>query len=423
MPTTRRSRREAVTTMRQVKRVSSGHAAVEGPSPMPVREATLQGEMGPNPSPQTRRREGTTYIVIPTLNEAANLRKLIPQLAGTLSKTSYRILVVDDGSKDSTQELIESFGREGYPVEVLERGKRLGIGSAIRDGLSWCLARGDVSVIITMDADLSHDPSEIPNLLGALSDSNLVQGSRYTSGGQIVNWTWRRRLLSLGANTLVHILLRTGMKDHTSFFRAYSRRAAEAAITAEGCDSYDWALGSLVAVRAHGLPVHEVPIICRERSDGESKLNIEAMLGWLGFVIREGTKGHSWTRSLVKFPRFALVGASGIVVNQVLLFLLFGILGMWPLVALSIGIEGSILWNFMLNERWTFDTERKKGGPRSRLVRYHAVCALGIGINLAIFAVLHMALNVNYLVSNLIAILAAFTANLRGSVSWAWQTG
>jgi len=111
------------------------------------------------------------------------------------------------------------------------------------------------------------------------------------------------------------------------------------------------------------------------------------------------------------------------VVNQVLLFLLFGILGMWPLAALSIGIEGSILWNFMLNERWTFDTERKNGKSRVRLVRYHAVCAVGIGINLALFAVLHMVLNVNYLVSNLIAILVAFTANLRGSVSWAWQAG
>ena len=231
--------------------------------------------------------------MIPTLNEALNLRTLVPRLGKAMSKTSYRILVVDDGSTDGTQELIESFGREGYPVEVLERGKRLGIGSAIRDGLSLCLARGDVSAIITMDADLSHDPSEIPNLLDALSDTNLVQGSRYTSGGQIVNWNWPRRLLSLVANTLVHIVLRTGMRDHTTYFRAYSRRAAEAAITAEGCDSYDWAVGSLVAVRAHGLPVREVPIIFRERSDGESKLNFGAMFRWLRFVMREGMKGRA----------------------------------------------------------------------------------------------------------------------------------
>ena len=388
---------------------------------MPFREATRLDEMGPNPSPPTQGLDGTTYIVIPTLNEAANLRRLVPQLSRTLSKTSYRIVVVDDGSTDGTQEMIESLGREGYPVEVLERGKRLGIGSAIRDGLSWCLARGDVNAIVTMDADLSHNPSDIPNLLGALSDANLVQGSRYTSGAQIVNWDWRRRLASLVANTLAHTLLQTGMKDNTTYFRAYSRRAAEAAITAEGCDGYDWALGSLLAVRARGLSVREVPIIFRERSDGESKLDIEAMLRWLRFVMREGTKGRAWTRSLVKFPRFALVGASGIVVNQALLFLLFGLLGMWPLAALSIGIEASILWNFMLNERWTFDTERTKGKSGARLARYHAVCALGIGINLAIFAVLTMALNINYLVSNLIAILAAFTANLRGSVSWAWQ--
>lgn len=376
-----------------------------------------------DPSPPTEGLAGTTYVVIPTLNEAANLRKLLPQLDRTLSQTSHRILVVDDGSTDGTQEMIESFRRQGYRVELLERGERLGIGSAIRDGLALCLARGDVKAIITMDGDLSHDPSEIPNLLGALSDSNLVQGSRYTSGGQIVNWSWLRRLSSLGANTLAHILLRTGMKDHTSYFRAYSRRAAEAAIETEGCDSYDWALGSLVAVRARGLPIREVPIIFRDRGDGESKLSIEAILQWLRFVLRESSKGRVWRRSLVKFPRFALVGASGIVVNQALLFLFFGLIGMWPLAALSIGIEGSILWNFMLNERWTFDTEPKKGKSRDRLVRYHAVCGIGIGINLALFAILHMALDINYLVSNLIAILAAFTANLRGSVSWAWQAG
>jgi len=359
------------------------------------------------------------YIVAPTLNEAANLPTLVEGINRAMGGRAYRIVLVDDGSTDGTLEIAGSLRAAGRPISVVERGTKLGIGSAIRDGLAWCLGREDADLIVTMDADLSHDPAEIPRLLDAAADAELVQGSRYVPGGRVM-WSWSRRLLSLVANALVHVVLQTGMKEHTTYFRVYSRCAAEAALSAEGCDGYEWALGSLVAIRKRNLGIREVPITFRERDGGSSKMTLPAMIKWIQFVLRRGSEEPGIARTIAQLPRFAAVGALGFVVNQAVLFALHGVAGLYPLLAAVFAVEVSILSNFTLNDRWTFRRRTRSSSRWGRLGTYHGACALGILMNLGVFALLTLGLGVNYLVANFFAILIGFATNFRGSTTWTW---
>jgi dolichol-phosphate mannosyltransferase len=370
-----------------------------------------------NRPPESRR---SAYIVIPTLNESANLKQLVDELERVLDGHPHHILVVDDGSTDGTQELAHSLTKAGYPIDLLERGTKLGIGSAIRDGLRWSLQQADFGCAVTMDADLTHDPGDVPQFVAGTESADLVQGSRYASGARIVDWNWSRRFLSIVANSLVRLILRTGMKEHTNYFRAYSRRAAEAASRAEDCDSYGWALESLMAVRSEGLRVKEVPITYRERTEGSSKLTLGEMVTWVRCLITMCLKQHRGNDFLARAPRFVAVGATGIVVNQVVLFALFGIFGVWPLAALIVAIEASLIWNFEWNDRWTFRGRTNGSSRIRRFALYHAVCAAGIAINVGVFALLALGLGVNYMLSNLVAIVAGFATNFGGSTSWAW---
>ncbi len=362
----------------------------------------------------------TTAFVIPTLNESDSLAELVAGIAGVMGVRPYRVLVVDDGSTDGTVELVRALIAGGHPVDLLERGEKLGIGSAVRDGLLWGLTLPSVERIVTIDADLSHDPRDVPRLLRAAETVDLVQGSRYVIGGRILNWGWSRRLLSLIANMLVRVLLRTEMREHTTYFRAYSRRAAEAAVRAEGCGGYDWALGSLSAVRNEGLSLSEVPITFRERKGGKSKMSPEAMVRWAQYLVSAALNSRRVGSPATHLPRFAAVGGLGIFVNLAALYLLLGVAGLWPFAALALAIETSITSNFIGNDLWTFRNRRAGTSRWRRFGVYHAVCALGFAVNLVVFAVLTLGFGANYLLANMLAILAGFGANLRGSVSWAW---
>src|ERR1700738_2058756 len=159
-------------------------------------------------------------VVLPTYNESANIDRVLRRIRDSLAAAT--VLVVDDGSPDGTAEIAETLGKELGNIEVMRRHAKSGLGSAYRAGFRWGLER-DFDACVEMDADLSHEPEALPELVGVLSSScELAVGSRYISGGSIPNWAWHRRLLSRGGNVYASTMLGLGVADSTSGFRAYS---------------------------------------------------------------------------------------------------------------------------------------------------------------------------------------------------------
>ena len=211
-------------------------------------------------------------VVVPTYNERENLPVLVAQL---MQQPNVSVLVVDDQSPDETGEVAEALARE-YPgrIEVMHRTGARGLGRSYIDGILTMLARPvQVDVICQMDADLSHDPRHLPALIAATERADIVIGSRYVPGGDIVNWPKRRRMLSRFANSYIRMVTRLRARDCTSGYRCW-RRDALAAIqlatfTSEG---YSFLVEMLYAASAARLRFAEVPITFVERRLGESKL-------------------------------------------------------------------------------------------------------------------------------------------------------
>ncbi|MET1160105.1 MAG: polyprenol monophosphomannose synthase [Thermoprotei archaeon] len=227
-------------------------------------------------------------VVIPTYCERENIIQLLDSLRNTLESSGYRyhILVVDDNSPDGTAEAVREYGNRVRGVEVVVRPGKMGLGSAIRDGMRRLLGDSEITHIVTMDADFSHNPGEMPRLLSKAGDSDLVIGSRYVRGGKALNWGFHRRLISWGANTLIRLLYRTGVKDHTSNYRVYSRRAVEDIVKLSRENGYEWVIEALLILHARGYRIAEVPITFTNRKAGRSKLGLRDILAWLFFMLK-----------------------------------------------------------------------------------------------------------------------------------------
>jgi dolichol-phosphate mannosyltransferase len=222
-------------------------------------------------------------VVIPTYNECENIDRVLRRVRGALPDAT--VLVVDDGSPDGTGDIAEKVGAEIGNIEIMRRAEKSGLGSAYRAGFRWGLDRG-FDVCVEMDADLSHDPDALPDLVAPLGKGfELVIGSRYVPGGSIPNWAWHRRLLSRGGNVYASTLLGLGVTDSTAGFRAYSasvlNRIALDDIRAEG---YGFQIEMTYQAKRAGAPIVEVPIRFVDRTEGESKMSTFIVVEALGLV-------------------------------------------------------------------------------------------------------------------------------------------
>jgi dolichol-phosphate mannosyltransferase len=220
-------------------------------------------------------------VVIPTYQEAENLPVLLHELEGLLLKEDVTIIVVDDNSGDGTAEIAEKLNSHYKNIVVCKRKGRLGIGTAIRDGLQIALSSPECEYFVTMDADFSHSPDDVEQLLREAPGYDIIQGSRYIKGGKILRWSFLRKATSLAANSMCKLLFRTRIHDHTSFFRVYSRRCAETLASVRQYDSYEWGIASLLIAIEMSYKIKEVPITFVNRENGKSKLNIAYILKWL----------------------------------------------------------------------------------------------------------------------------------------------
>ena len=230
-----------------------------------------------------------TLIVLPTYQEAANIANVLRRVRSSLP--SATVLVVDDGSPDGTADLADAVGAELGGIQVLRRKAKAGLGGAYRAGFAWGMER-DYEVLVEMDADLSHDPSQLPDLLRAIdSGADLAIGSRYVPGGVIPNWSWHRRALSRYGNRYASTLLGIDIADATSGFRAYrASMLADVDMAKVVADGYGFQIEMAYSVVELGGKIVEVPISFTDRTEGTSKMSSTIIVEALGLVTWWGIR-------------------------------------------------------------------------------------------------------------------------------------
>jgi dolichol-phosphate mannosyltransferase len=230
-------------------------------------------------------------VIVPTYNERENLPVLVE---GLMRHPQVRVLVVDDQSPDGTGAVADGLARtHAGRVDVLHRQGQRGLGRSYVDGIAWGIQE-PVDVICQMDADLSHDPRHLPALIDAAGRADVVIGSRYVPGGQIVNWPARRRLLSRIANIYIRQITRLDPSDCTSGYRCW-RRDALAAMSLDGfiSDGYSFLVEMLFVAAGQGARIAEVPITFVERRLGQSKLSNAVLIESALMPWRLAARGRS----------------------------------------------------------------------------------------------------------------------------------
>jgi dolichol-phosphate mannosyltransferase len=228
-------------------------------------------------------------VIVPTYNEKENIEALVTQLLAL--PTGVRVIMVDDNSPDGTGEIadrlaVESEGR----VSVIHRPGKLGLGTAYIAGFKQALADG-ADLICSMDADFSHDPRYIPDLVAKIEQGHdLVIGSRYVRGGGSTQ-SWDRKVFSWGANTITRLVLGLHARDTTAGFRCYRRQALESLdLDSIKSSGYSFLFEMLFRVERRGWKVGEVPIIFEDRRLGASKVSKNEIFRALGMVLRLAPK-------------------------------------------------------------------------------------------------------------------------------------
>jgi dolichol-phosphate mannosyltransferase len=215
-------------------------------------------------------------VIIPTYNERENIPPLVDAL---LRHDGVRVLVVDDQSPDGTGAVADEVAQKNPGrVDVLHRTTRRGFGRSYIDGIGRAIA-GGADLICQMDADFSHDPARLPDLLAAAANADVVIGSRYVPGGAVVNWPRRRRLLSRFANLYVRGVTHVKARDCTSGYRCWRREAlASLPLDQFVSDGYSFLVEMLFIASRQGRRIVEVPITYTERREGQSKMSRAVIL-------------------------------------------------------------------------------------------------------------------------------------------------
>jgi dolichol-phosphate mannosyltransferase len=212
-----------------------------------------------------------TAIVVPTYNERQNIERLISAILEAGPEIS--VLIVDDNSPDGTAELVDAIAAKNPRVRCLKRQGKMGLGSAYITGFRNALEHG-AEIVVQMDADFSHDPLHIPDFLEAIKTSDLVVGSRYLNGVNVVNWPIQRLLLSYFANVYTRVITGMPLHDATSGFKCFRRKVLEAIdLDRIISDGYCFQIEMTFRTWRKGFKVVEIPIVFVERRSGTSKMS------------------------------------------------------------------------------------------------------------------------------------------------------
>ncbi|MGH2818133.1 MAG: polyprenol monophosphomannose synthase [Actinomycetota bacterium] len=228
-------------------------------------------------------------VIVPTYNERESIATVVRRLFEACPD-GVELLVVDDRSPDATAGVVRDLAGGNDRIHLIERTRKLGLGTAYITGFGWAIARG-YRAVVEMDGDLSHDPADVPRLLAALADADLVIGSRYVPGGGVGNWGRSRRILSQGGNLYARVWLRFGVRDSTSGFRAYRVAAlAEQDLSNVRSEGYAFQIEMVRRFHRAGIRIVEVPIIFVERETGRSKMSRGIVFEAIGRVTGWGLR-------------------------------------------------------------------------------------------------------------------------------------
>jgi dolichol-phosphate mannosyltransferase len=394
-------------------------------------------------------------IIIPTYNESENILNLLNTIYDKLKPVrNVEVVVVDDNSPDGTGQIVEEYARSirrtaaaaltateiefaahgdkrnsscgeavnyrNYLIKVIRRPGKYGLISAILEGIHG--SRGEY--VLVMDADLSHSPEVIPTMINEIQNSgyDVIIGSRYTNGGLIIGWPFRRRMISRGATKIAQYGLKVKIKDPMSGFFLCKRHVVQNI----GINTTGYKILLEILVKKPGIKTKEIPYTFMNRKLGVSKMNVSIMGDYLkavwilyrygrkseqAFKIRGIRKSVSF---LSKAAKFYTVGASGLLINYaVSSSLANGMLtNLWYIDASLLGIICSITSNFLLNKRWTF--EDKDFSPKHTLKQYGTFLgfsSIGAALQLLIIYLLTEATDINHEPSLIVAVAIASISN------------
>lgn len=212
-----------------------------------------------------------SLLIIPTYNEIDNIEKMLNTLFSLYK--DINILIIDDGSPDGTADIVIKYQKDHPKLNLIQRTGKLGLGTAYITGFKWALER-DFEYVFEMDCDFSHDPKDLPVLLEAAQSNDLVIGSRYIDGIRIINWPFRRLLLSYCASIYTRIITGLEVLDVTGGFKCFSRKALESIdLDKVVSNGYSFQIELNFKIWDQKLQIKEVPIVFTERRDGQSKMH------------------------------------------------------------------------------------------------------------------------------------------------------
>lgn len=308
---------------------------------------------------------------MPTYNEKENLDELVRRVQQACSSAglSAELVIVDDNSPDGTGARAEELAKTEN-IKVVHRSGKLGLSSAVLEGFK---AAGG-STLVVMDADLSHPPEKIPEMVSKIEsgEADVVVGSRYVKGGSVENWPFTRRIVSKGATLLARWL--TKVKDPMSGFFALKRSV----IDGVPLDPVGYKIGLEILVKGRYAKAAEVPIHFANRKAGKSKLGGGEYLRYIDHVIMLYEYRKPW---LSRYIKFSAIGGLGAVINTAVLWTANEIFFVYYLRASVLAFSVAVTCNYFLNRKWTY---RSKGNMPKQYSQFLAVSAFGLILNLII---------------------------------------
>lgn len=369
-------------------------------------------------------------IIIPTYNESPNILNILRSISESLPrKIMFETIVVDDNSPDGTGSIVDEHianmrNFANHTINIIHRKAKQGLSSAVLSGIQQ--SAGDI--IVVMDSDMSHPPSIIPKLLDALkSRCDLAIASRYTAGGMIRGWNFKRKLISRTATGIAKKGLGIDAADPLSGFFAFNKRI----LSDLKFDAIGYKILLEILVKAKEVRVAEIPYTFTDRREGSSKMGMRTMTDYVKSVYRlyrygkpaQTPSDRKSARFLSKAARFFTVGASGLLINY-LFSLLFagGIADLWYLHANVIGIITSMTSNFVLNKTWTF-SDRDFGLYRtlSQYARFVGFSSMGALIQLGMVFYLVNEHAISYPVALVVSVMIAAFGNYILNKKWTFR--